>query len=445
MAVAKRRRGGAAILSFPRPTRTAPPSHRMLIHRWPNGLQLVAVHAPQLATASVSVFVRVGSAHERPADNGISHVVEHMVFKGSATRDAARINLDAERLGAEVNAHTDKDHTAYHLRGRPEDAARFVHLLADLLRAPTFPADELERERQVLLQEMAEVDDDPMALAYQLFDRGCYGAHPAGQPVIGTRRNLQRFTRDELQRWVARHHVGAGLVVAAMGPLDPQALAREVEAALAGLAPGEASATALPAWQGDVRTRRFPGSSQAHVVLGYPLPPLGQDDARAEMAALLFGEGMSSPLMAELRERRGLAYYAACAADRFVHGGQFMVEVSCASEQAVQALGETRRLLAQQAQAIDAIDLERARHQMTVRLLRRQESAMRALEPLALELMAGLTPVTPAERLAQAHAVDAESLRTLFEAMLHAPPALAITGQVPRGARERATALLEAA
>lgn len=411
----------------------------MLIQRWPSGLQLVAVPEPRLATASVSVFVRVGSLHERPIDSGISHVVEHMVFKGSASRDAARINLDAERLGAEVNAHTDKDHTAYHLCGRPEDAPRFVHLLADLVRRPSFPPDELERERQVLLQELAEVEDDPMALAYQLFDRSCYGSHAAGQPVIGNRRNLERFQRDDLARWVAQHHVGASLVVAAIGPIDPEQIAREVESAFDGIAPGApAPAAADPVWRGGVRTRRFAGSSQVHLVLGFPLPPLGIDDARAEMASLLFGEGMSSPLMAELRERRGLAYYAACAADRFVHGGQFMLELSCASTELATVLAELRRLLARQAEGIDAVDLERARHQMAVRLLRRQESASRALEPLAVELLAGLVPVTPEQRLAQSQQVDAQALQTLFADMLAAPAALAIAGRLPRGVRELA-------
>ena len=148
---------------------------------------LLALPLPGAFTASVGVFVASGSMYEGRPLSGIGHVVEHMVFKGTRRRDARRINLDAERLGAEVNAHTDKDHSAFHMRGLPPHAASFVPMLAELVLQPTFPAEELERERQVLLQEYAEDEDDPMATAYRLFDGACYGLHPLGQPVIGRR------------------------------------------------------------------------------------------------------------------------------------------------------------------------------------------------------------------------------------------------------------------
>ena len=372
---------------MPLPLAELPP----LVDTLPGGVRCLIWPAPHLHTASVSVFVRAGSAHERRADNGIAHVIEHMVFKGSAQRDAARINRDAERLGAEVNAHTDKDHTAYHLCGRVADASRFVHLLADLVRRPVFPADELERERQVLLQEMAEVEDDPMAVAYQLFDRGCYGLHSAAQPVIGSRRNLERFTRDELARWIERHYTGSNLVVAATGPFTPaeaESLARDVERNFAGVPPGTPNEWSAPTWEGGARSRRLDGGGQAHLVLGFPIPSLADDDPAAEVAALLFGEGMSSPLMAELRERRGLAYYAACGADRFARCGQLAIEVSTAPESVDDVLTELPRLLLRQAEGVARADLARARRQMAVRLLRDQESATRRLETAALELFA---------------------------------------------------------
>jgi len=109
-----------------------------------NGVRVVLLALPGVGSASVSVFVRTGSAHEGAKLNGISHVVEHMAFKGTRTRDCQRINLDAERLGAEVNAHTDKDHTAFHMRGLAQDAPRFVRQLGDIVRESTFPDEELE-------------------------------------------------------------------------------------------------------------------------------------------------------------------------------------------------------------------------------------------------------------------------------------------------------------
>ena len=184
----------------------------------PNGVRALVLPMPERQTAAVSVFVRCGSQHEPRVLNGIGHVVEHMVFKGTRTRDAARINLDAESLGAEVNAHTDKDHSAFHLHGLAADATRFVQLLADLLLAPTFPADELERERQVLLQEFAEDEDDPMATAYRLFDHAAWRSHPVAQPAIGRRGNVERLAREALPRWVGAHFTGPNPLLPAPRP-----------------------------------------------------------------------------------------------------------------------------------------------------------------------------------------------------------------------------------
>ena len=130
-----------------------------------NGVRVVAIRLPHLDSVSASVFVRAGSGHESAALNGISHLAEHMAFKGTHTRSCQQINLDAEQLGAEVNAHTDRDHTAFHMRGLARDAAAFVRMLGDIVRNSSFPAAELERERHVILQEMAEEEDDGVEIA----------------------------------------------------------------------------------------------------------------------------------------------------------------------------------------------------------------------------------------------------------------------------------------
>lgn len=139
----------------------------------PNGVRLVALPLPHVDTVSVSVFVRTGSRDEPLRLNGISHVVEHMAFKGTARRNCQQINLDAEALGAEVNAHTDKDHTAYHMRGLAADLPAFVDMLAEIVLDSTFPEAELERERRVILQEFAEDEDDAFSTASKLFDKAC--------------------------------------------------------------------------------------------------------------------------------------------------------------------------------------------------------------------------------------------------------------------------------
>ena len=410
-----------------------------------NGVRVVTIRLPHLASVSVSVFVRTGSRHESPRLNGISHVVEHMAFKGTESRDARAINLDAERLGAQVNAHTDKDHTAYHIGGLVQHTGVFIEMLGDIVRASVFPEDELERERQVILQEYIEDEDDPLSTAFKLFDKICFGEHPLAQPVIGTRRNIERFTRNDLLGYVRRQYTGANIIVGVAGNVDPAAVADAVQAAFGSMPAGSENGVAAPGYVGGVRTRRQAGSSQSHVVMGYPIASLldgglGGDQA-GQVAAALFGEGMSSPLLHEIRERRGLVYYASCTAEVTDLAGLFTIEASTTPEHLDEFCTETFTLLAAQANAIDAVDLERARNQIAVRRLRAHERPWRRLEDAAQDLFVFGRIRTRAELTEQVEAVTARQLRRTFERMLAAPASIALAGRVPRGAPDRLLAL----
>ena len=408
----------------------------------PNGVRVIALRMPHLHTAAVSVFVRTGSAHESPVQSGISHVIEHMAFKGTAERDVRRINLDAERLGAEVNAHTDKDHTAYQMRGLATHAGDFVRMLGDIVLASTFPAAELERERQVLLQEFAEDDDDPLSTGYKLFDRACYGLHAVGQPVIGSRANIERFGRADLVRYVARQYTGANLIVGVAGAIDPAAMVRAAEAAFGAMPRGEPNLIAAPSYAGAVRARALAGSSQTHVVLGFPIPSLRDDDAAHLVAAAVFGEGMSSPLLTRVREERALAYNASCVADQFDMCGQLVIEASTAPAQFDEFLREVVSLLRAQAQGVDAVDFDRARNQIAVRRLHDAEKPLRRLEDAAREVFVRGSLRAPDEALGRLLAVTADEVRAAFEQMLAAGPSAAIVGSVRRGTGERARDIL---
>ena len=202
------------------------PSGDALLATLGNGVRVVAIPLPHLESASVSVFVHSGSAGESRKESGISHFIEHMAFKGTSSRSCQQINLDAEQLGADVNAHTDKDHTAFHMRGMARDAGDFVRMLGDIVLNASFPEAELERERQVLLQEYIEDEEDPISTAFKLFDRLSFGSHPAGLPVIGLKGNIGRFSRDDLLGFVESRYVGANVVVGAAGGIDPGADSR---------------------------------------------------------------------------------------------------------------------------------------------------------------------------------------------------------------------------
>ena len=406
-----------------------------------NGLRAVVIPMPWRKTVSLSVFIRTGSLHESRQLSGISHVVEHMAFKGTRERDCQRINLDAERLGAEVNAHTDKDHTAFHIEGLARDLSAFVSLLADIVLNSTFPPEELQRERQVIEHEFTEFEEDPAAMAFELFDRACYGMHPAGRPVIGNRANLKRFTRDDLMGYVKRQYTASNVVVAVAGPVAFEPFMRSVEAAFGAMPRGAPNVVPAPAWQGGLKLRRMAGSSQCHTVLGFEAPALGDEGhVPYVLAAALLGEGMSSPLLDEIRERRSLAYFAACSADVLPQAGQFVLEAATAPAQAEEFLVAVARLLRQHTEGTDPVGLERARNQITVRTLRALEQPARRLEASAQDLFTFGRLRDTHEWLAHLQAVTATDVRDVFTRMLASTAAVALAGSVPARARERAAA-----
>ena len=407
-----------------------------------NGVRVVVFRLPHLATAAVSVFVRSGSQHESARLNGISHFIEHMAFKGTRSRDCQQVNLDAERLGAEVNAHTDKDHTAFHMRGLARDAGAFARMLGDIVRESTFPDAELERERDVILHEYADGEDDAMATAFKLFDRACYGEHPAARPVIGSRANIRRFTRAEVVSWVQQQYTGTNTVVGVAGNVDPDQMVAVAQAAFGDMPRGGDNRIAAPDYVGGIRSRRLPGSSQAHVIVGFPIPALPGEHHAFVVAAALLGEGMSSPLLDQLRERRGLVYHADCWADVRDVYGQFVIEASTMPEHLREYLTEVTRLLRQHVEASDPVGLERARNQIGVRSLCAREVPPQRLELAALDLFALGRVRSREELLTGIGAVSPAHLREAFERMLDAGAAVAIAGKIAKGEAERVAQLV---
>ncbi len=237
-------------------------------------------------------------------------------------------------------------------------------------------------------------------------------------------------------------YTGANVVVAAAGAVDPAVIVREAEACFGAMPRGEPNLIAAPTWRGGLKTQAQAGSSQTHCVLGFAIPPLQADDPTGAVAAALLGEGMSSPLMDQLREQRGLVYYAACSADVIDSCGQFVIEASTSPAQLEACLTAMAGLLRAQAQGIAPVDLERARNQILVRRLRGLEKPGRRLEEAALDLLVLGRLRSREEGLASMRSVSAEQVRQAFEAMLANGASLAITGRVARGTSDRAQDIL---
>ncbi len=411
-----------------------------LLRQLPNGVRLLVVPMPHVQSASVGVFLRVGSRDETPATNGISHVLEHMAFKGTASRSVQAINLDAERLGADVNAFTGKDFTGYFMTGLGQHADPLLRMTADIVLNSTFPAQELQRELEVIRQEALEYDEDPQDSADVLLDRAIWGDAPMGMPVIGTLANIEGFVRDDLLRHVQAHHVAPKTVVAAAGNVDAaawMALAAELFAGMpSGAEPSAAQPPAATPYAGQALARRFTQVSQVFLNIAWPVAPVGADAMAqgrwrlaAGLAANLFGGGMSAPLADTIRERLGLAYTADATLDKGDAWANFVVSAVTTPDKLDALVAATGELLRAQAAAIDPVHLERAKNQLAVSRVRAAERPYATMEQAVEELLACGAVLSLPETLAMIQDIGADEVRAVFERMLAHPPALAVTGK----------------
>jgi len=419
-----------------------------------NGVRLLAVPMPHVQSVSVGVFLRVGSRDETPATNGISHVLEHMAFKGTATRSVQAINLDAERLGADVNAFTGKDATGYFMTGLGRHADQLLRMTADIVLNSSFPEHELRRELEVIRQEAIEYDEDPQDSADDLLDRAIWGDASMGMPVIGTLGNIEGFSRSDLVRHVQSHYVAQKTVVAAAGNFDVaawMALAGELFGAMpAAHDPSVAEPPAPATYVGQAVARRFTQVSQVFLNIAYPVAPAQLDAVSQQrwrlvvsVAANLFGGGMSSPLVDTIREKLGLAYTADATIDKGDVWANFVVNAVTTPDKLEALVAATGDLLRAQAAAIDPVHLERAKNQLTVSRVRAAERTYATMEQAVEELQASGAVMPAAQALAIIEDIGADEVRAVFQRMLAHAPALAITGKgaTARGARQLAARL----
>jgi predicted Zn-dependent peptidase len=241
---------------------------------------------------------------------------------------------------------------------------------------------------------------------------------------------------------VQRQYTGANVVVGIAGNVDADQVVAEASVAFGDMPRGSANLVAAPDYVGGIRSRRLPGCSQAHVVLGFPIPGLLGDYQGAAVAAALFGEGMSSPLLDQIRERRGLVYHADCSADVTDLCGQFVIEASTMPEHVVEYLVEVTRLLREHAERTDPVGLERARNQILVRSLGAQEVPSQRMEIAALDLFAFGRVRPPEELMAGVVAVTPVQVREAFARMLDAGTAVALAGRIAKRAEEKVARLV---
>lgn len=296
--------------------------------RLANGLTVLTESMPDVRSVSIGVWLRCGSRNESARLNGISHFIEHLVFKGTEKRTAREIALTMDSIGGQMDAFTSKEYTCFYAKVLDEHLPVAVDLLADIVQRPLFDPAELERERRVVLEEIQMVDDTPDELIYDLFSSRIFPGNALGRPIQGTERTVSGLSRHQLLRFFRSSYRPGNLLVVAAGNVDHTAIRRQVRQAFAGIAPGNGSngrPSRPRAGQGIVK-REKNDLGQLHLLLGCPAFPV---DFRERYALYvlnaMLGGTMSSRLFQKIREERGLVYSVYSALNAFADTGFFNV------------------------------------------------------------------------------------------------------------------------
>ncbi|MEX2115528.1 MAG: pitrilysin family protein [Bacteroidota bacterium] len=276
----------------------------------PNGLRVVTEKISHVRSASVGVWVDVGSRDEDPSLNGITHFIEHMVFKGTKKRSLREISRSIESVGGYMNAFTSKEHTCFYARVLDEHARLALDVLSDLTLNALFPEKDVEKEKGVVIEELRNAEDDPDDIIHDYFEKSLYGSHPMGFPVIGTENNLRSFHRNDLLKYRKKHYVPGGMVIAAAGNIEHDEVV-DLAGSLfpLGVGKSEQRVRKKPMGRPGQKVEIEKPIQQAHVCMGTVAFSI-RSKQRYPMMVLntLLGDGMSSRLFQNIRERYGFAY-----------------------------------------------------------------------------------------------------------------------------------------
>ncbi len=397
----------------------------------PNGLTAVGEQMPAIRTVSVGIWNHVGAIMETPEKNGMSHLIEHMVFKGTQTRSTRQLAEEMDRIGGNVNAFTARDATCYHATVIDEDLPQAMDLLADLTLNPVFDPEELEKERGVVLDEIAMAEDDPEDVVSELLNAAQYGGTPVGLPVLGPAGQVAAYSREALLDYRRRHYAPERCVVSVAGHYDPA----QVEDLL-GRVFGDWRSEAVPHTpavyqpaQGAALAREK-DIEQLHLSLGYPGIPFGDDRAVAlNLMNTVLGGAMSSRMFQRIREELGMAYSVYSYAGGGEGFGSFSLYAGVSPKNGRRVLSEMLeqvRLIRDE--GITAEEFSQAKHQIRIGFLMGLESSSARMMSLGRSQLILGRCRTPDEVLSRVDAVTPADVAGVAQQVLGAKPCLAVVG-----------------
>jgi predicted Zn-dependent peptidase len=353
------------------------------------GLRLITETMPHVRSVAIGVFLTRGSRHESDALSGIAHFVEHMLFKGTETRSAEDLAQAIDSIGGQLDAFTAKEYAGYYIKVLDEHLPLAVDLLSDIVRRPAFPADEIDREKKVILEEIKMVEDTPDDLVHELFTEHFWEGHPLARPILGTPETVEMLTRETLARYFSGAYVAPNLIISAAGNLDHARLRGLVLDAFAGLPQsGESFGEAPPRVSPQVvnRTKEL---EQSHLCLGtHGYHQSHADRYVTHILNTVLGGSMSSRLFQNIREKRGLAYAVGSGVSSYRDAGNITIYAGCANEAVAEVIGLcVEELKGMKRSAIPESELRRAKDHLKGSLMLNLENTSSRMNYIARQEM----------------------------------------------------------
>ena len=412
------------------------------VTRLSSGLAVITDSMPHLESASLGVWVGAGSRDERPDEHGISHLLEHMAFKGTKRRTARQIAETIEAVGGDLNAATSVESTGYFARVLKADVSLALDVLSDILSEPTFDPEELKREQNVIVQEVGATEDAPDDLVFDRLQEIAFPGQPVGRSILGTPETVRSFTPARLRSYLARNYRGPDMIVAAAGAVSHQQVVAEAEARFASFAGSAGPQPEAATFSGGTRveTRDL---EQVHIAMALHGVPVKDASLHSlQVFTSVLGGGMSSRLFQEVRENRGLCYTISAFHMPYSDTGLFGLYAGTDEADAPELMRVVIDQIGNATETLNEAEVNRAKAQMKAGLLMALESSEARVAQIARQMLAYGRPIPLEEIVAKVDAVTVESARAAGRALVErGRPAIAALG--PGNGLESTAAIAE--
>jgi predicted Zn-dependent peptidase len=400
--------------------------------RLPNGIAVATHHMQHLESVALGLWVGAGARSETASEHGISHLLEHMAFKGTRRRTAREIAEAVEAVGGEMNAETSVDHTTYYLRLLKSDHALGLDVLGDIIGDPLLDAEELSLEQHVILQEIGAAHDVPEDWVFELFQQTAFPDQAIGRTVLGTPQSIRAHTAGDLRRFLGTHYCGPQIVVSAAGNIDHAELVKLAERHL-GKLPGHQPTAPEPGLYKGGRRTELRQVKEAQILLGLAAPPYADAlFSTTHLFSAILGGGMASRLFQELRESRGLCYSIYSFYWPFEDTGLFGIQAATSEDDVAELVPVVLDELRKMTDGVTAAELQRAKAQLRAGLLMTLESPLARAGQIARHILVHGRPLTLEEMVAKVDAVGVDDIAELAANMLDSAPTLAAIGPVKK-------------